>query len=71
MIFIHFATCQDYISWGKSEEEGSHFLYSLYNCYINNFNKHKINAISLHETSIKINEMVNKSNKGQQTSSIR
>ena len=68
--FIHFATCQDYGSWGKSVEKGSHFIYAVYNCYINNIESHKINGISLHESSIKINEMVNKSHKGQQTSEI-
>eukprot|EP01084_Bolivina_argentea_P159893 278493_1 len=68
--YIHFATCQDYESWGKSEQEGSHFIYALYNCYINNYNAYKINGISLHESSIKINEMVNKSYNGNQTSEI-
>ena len=56
--FIHFATCQNYESWGKSVEEGSHFIHALYDCYINNIESYKMNGISLHETSIKINEMV-------------
>ena len=30
-------------------------------CYVRNIEAHKVNGITLHETSIKINEMVNKS----------
>ena len=42
----------------------------MYNCYIHNYDKHKVHGVSLHDTSVKINEIVNKSHRGQQISEI-
>lgn len=42
----------------------------MYDCYMINYEYHKINGITLHETSTKINEMVNKGDKGKQTAEV-
>eukprot|EP01084_Bolivina_argentea_P297802 513111_1 len=67
---IHYATCQDYRSWTKNQKDGSYFINALYNCYKNNLENHEHNRIALHDTSVKINELVAEDIEGKQTAEI-
>jgi len=66
--YTHFATCPDYVAWIKGKEEGSHFLYAVSQCFQNNCKAQRTHTVSVQATSIKINQMVNRSDAGHQVS---
>ncbi len=69
-IFIHFATCNDYIACTKNVEYGSYLIHAIYECYRKEFENHNVKCISLNETSLKINGIINQNTKGAQTAEI-
>eukprot|EP01084_Bolivina_argentea_P159698 278128_1 len=66
---MHYATSQNYISW-SNQKKGGHLINAIHKCYSHDIEKHKTNSITLHDTSMKLNQMVCISNKGKQTAEI-
>eukprot|EP00483_Globobulimina_turgida_P005543 UN05553 len=60
---MHYATSQNYIAW-NNQQSGGHLINAIFECYNFDYDKHKISAVTLHETSMKLNQMVSISNKG-------